>query len=223
MPVNITEQIEKERYIPENSRKKITLSIAGAAIFGALSVVLASLTTSIIPRLAWGIAIIDPVSIIWIVSLLIFGFWGGLLTVIIGTVGLLPFDPWTPYGPLMKFFATIWFVLVPYYYAKITLKRDFTSEDLKNKNFYRNYSIIAWMIRVPVMIILNYLVFIFLFGGYSDILAQNMSWIGLGGITGNMAVIITVFILNSVQTLFDTIIPYLLVFKTKLHEQFSIF
>jgi riboflavin transporter FmnP len=63
---------EKETFLAYKSLK--TIQIAGAAIFGALSVVISALTTPIIPRIpGWGMAIFDPVSIIWIICFLIFG------------------------------------------------------------------------------------------------------------------------------------------------------
>ncbi len=53
--------------------KNLAIKVAGAAIFGALSIVVSVYTTGILPRATWGIAYFDPVSIIWMPSL--FNFW----------------------------------------------------------------------------------------------------------------------------------------------------
>ena len=62
---------EKEAKISKKSQ--LTLELVGAAIFGALSIVVGAYITPLIPRIpAWEIAIVDPISIIWIICLLIF-------------------------------------------------------------------------------------------------------------------------------------------------------
>ena len=49
-----------------DSKNSLSIEIAGAAIFGALSLVLSALTTAVLPRFVWGMAYFDPVSLIWI-------------------------------------------------------------------------------------------------------------------------------------------------------------
>ena len=209
---------EKPRIIPENNHKSFTIEIAGAAIFGALSIALSYFTTEFIPRVAWGLAYFDPVSIVWILAFLFFGFRAGILTCIIGTLGLMPFDPFTPIGPLMKFSSTIWFVLIPYFYARIVLKHNPKGTDIKKLKIYVPSAVIAWVIGCILMTIINYLILTYMF-----YMSVDLGWLGLSQITGIWAIIITVFLLNSIQTLFDVIVPYLLVFSTKIYDHFQVY
>ncbi|UYP48254.1 hypothetical protein NEF87_004539 [Candidatus Lokiarchaeum ossiferum] len=208
----------------ETSKKsRITLDIAGAAIFSALSVVLSLLTTEMLPRMAWGIAYFDPVSIIWLTAFLVFGFRCGIFTAIIGSIGLMFFDP-TPFvGPVMKFVATIWLMIVPYFIIQLSKRRTLTGQDMKKKKFYIQSALIAWGIRSVVMIALNYLYIAFVFGGVETIPFYDMSWIGLGMITSNIAIIISVFLLNTIQTIADVFLPYWLIFSTKIYDHFQIY
>ncbi len=61
------------------TRSGYTRNIGASAVFGGLSIVLAAITAPYLPRMpGWGIAFIDPVSIIWITAYLIFGFFTGI-------------------------------------------------------------------------------------------------------------------------------------------------
>ncbi len=208
---------EESRIIPENIRKNITIEIVGAAIFSALSIVLSVLLPPL--RLAWGLAYFDPVSIIWISAFLIFGFRTGILTCIIGTAGLILVDPYLAYfGPFMKFLSTVWFVLIPYFYLRFLRKSKFNGKNLKKLSNYIPSMFIAWIIRCVLMIILNYLIITYMF-----FMSVDLGWLGLSQITGIWAIIITVVLLNTSQSLFDTIVPYLLVFSTKIYDRFEIY
>ncbi|MHA1585399.1 MAG: hypothetical protein ACTSVU_00280 [Promethearchaeota archaeon] len=223
---------QQERIVTGENKKKhnrITLDIAGAAIFGAISMVVGQFITPLIPRVAgWEIAFFDPISIIWLSAFLIFGFRCGLITVFIGSLGLMPFDPTVWVGPIMKFMATIWFVLVPYYYAKIHLKKDsinelngnlaVTGDKVKKLRNYIPSMIIAFLIRVPVMFFLN--VFVLKYMGWFDFV--SLGWLGLSSLTGYTAIALTVLILNTIQSVGDAVLSYLLVFSTKIYDQFKI-
>lgn len=208
---------EKPRIVPDNNRKTITIEIVGAAIFSALSIVLSVYLPPF--RLAWGIAYFDPVSIIWITSFLIFGFRAGILTSVIGTVGLILVDPFLAYfGPFMKFLSTIWFVLIPYLYIRLIKKSQFSGKDLKKLSNYIPSMLIAWLVRCVLMSILNYLIITYMFEMQVD-----LGWLGFSELTGNLAILITVFLINTIMTLFDTIVPYLLVFTTGIYDRFEIY
>ena len=216
--LDVSETNQEERKVPKNSQKKLTIEIAGAAIFGALSIALSYYSTEFIPRVAWGLAYFDPVSIVWIMAFFIFGFRAGILTSLIGTIGLMPFDPFAPIGPLMKFGSTVWFILIPYLYSRLLLKSEPSGKDIKKLRIYIPSTIIAWLIRCILMTTLNYLLLTYMFH-----MSADLEWLGFSHITGVWAIIVTVFVLNSIQTLFDVIVPYLLVFTTKIYDRFEIY
>ena len=208
---------EKPRIVPDNNRKNITIEIVGAAIFSALSIVLSVYLPPF--RLAWGIAYFDPVSIILITSFLIFGFRAGILTSIIGTVGLILVDPFLAYfGPFMKFLSTIWFVIIPYLYIRLIKKSRFSGKELKKLSNYIPSMLISWLVRCILMSFLNYLIITYMFEMQVD-----LGWLGFSELTGNLAILITVFLINTIMTLFDTIVPYLLVFTTGIYDRFEIY
>ena len=180
---------EKESHMSKSSQ--LVLQISGAALFGALSLVISIFTTSFIPRIpGWGIAIIDPVSIIWIICFLIFGTKAGILCCVIGTFSLMPFDPFTPIGPIMKFSATFALIIVPIMFLKLYRNEPGVrnSQKIKNLRNYIVYGIFGVILRIGFMILANYLLFISLF---ADSLAfVNLEFIGLPGVSGWTAVII---------------------------------
>ncbi len=127
----------EEEKISRNAN--ITIQIVGASLFGALSIALSALLAPIIPRIpGWGIAIIDPVSIIWVMCFLIFGSKSGILCCLIGMVGLMPFDPFSPIGPFMKFSATIALIIVPILFLKL-YKEDKTKKNSQKIKNLKNY------------------------------------------------------------------------------------
>jgi riboflavin transporter FmnP len=206
---------EKETFLAYKSLK--TIQIAGAAIFGALSVVISALTTPIIPRIpGWGMAIFDPVSIIWIICFLIFGPIAGLLCCAIGAFGLLLFDP-TGIGPLFKFIATIPLVIIPTLVLKLFKRkeRELNSPKLKNTKNYAFTGILALIVRIVLMIIANVIFFMFF--------ANLFEWAEAPGtIQAWIFIIIFAIVVNAYQGALDLIIPYLLVYKTDLDEKFEI-
>ena len=210
---------EKPRSYDTRGKSSIALEIAGTAVFSALSIITAAYIVPLIPRVPlWFIAYFDPVSIIWITAYFLFGFRTGVLTSIIGAVGLIPFDPTIWVGPVMKFSATIWFILIPELLTRLRTKKKATGKEMSKLSNFLPAVGIAWMIRVPVMIVLNYIV-LNLFGIFES---MNLFWIDNENITGWTAVIITVVLINTLQTVWDTAIPYLLVFSSKIYDQFRI-
>lgn len=196
---------EKETFIPK--RTKFTIQLVGAAIFSALSLVVSIFVVPFLPRTPEGMAFFDPVSIVWITCFLIFGPVAGILCCIIGMILLMPFDPFAPIGPLMKFAATLSLMIVPIVLLKLYKHEEgvLKSKILKNRKNYILYGLLGTAFRIVVMVILNIIVYLALFG--SEGLAY---WI------------VIVIVINALQSVWDWLIPYLLVFGTKLDEKYEI-
>jgi riboflavin transporter FmnP len=187
-----------------SKKTKITLQVSGSAIFAAISIAISPLA-AFLPRIGPGMAIFDPVSIIWIAAFLIFGPWAGIFCCAIGTFILFPFDPTAPIGPLMKFAATVILILI-YVIALKLYKEDITSKKLKNLRNFAIWGLIAIVIRVILMTLLNIPAYIALLGTTE----------GLG------YWLIFVVIVNPIQALADLAVPYLLIYSTNLDEKFEI-
>ncbi|MBD3342553.1 MAG: ECF transporter S component [Candidatus Lokiarchaeota archaeon] len=185
------------------SESSLTIQIAGAAIFGALSIVI-SFIAAFLPRYM-GFAYFDPVSIIWMVCFLIFGPIAGILCSIIGMVGLMFFDPFAPIGPLMKLAATLPMIIVPTLLLKLYKRKKNGSEKLKDVKNFTKTGIAAIIVRLIVMIPINIIVYLLLYSA-----------------EGLMFWIIFAIIFNVLQGIWDLLIPYLLVYTTKLDEKFDI-
>jgi riboflavin transporter FmnP len=217
--------LEEKSLIEAKTSKstQISLQIAGASLFGALSIAFSALLTSVIPRIpGWGIAIIDPVSIIWIICFLIFGAKAGLLCCLIGMMGLMPFDPFAPIGPLMKFSATVALIIVPILFLKLYKEDKMikNSQKVKKLRNYVLYGVLGVILRIGIMMIFNIILFLTLFSG--GINYVNLAFIGLSGITGWTAIIFGVIIINAETSLWDLLIPYLVVYGTKIDQKFEI-
>ncbi len=198
----------EEKKTVRSKESNLILQIAGAAIFGALSIVL-SFLSPILPRVPQGIAFFDPVSIVWMSCFLIFGPLAGLLCCVIGFIGLIPFDMSIPViGPLMKFCATVPLIIVPIVLLKLYKRRGkegLASKKLKKPRNYLISGIIGVALRTVVMVILNTIVYLFFFG------AEGLElWL------------IMIIIINPIQSIWDLLIPYLIVFGLKLDERFYI-
>jgi hypothetical protein len=214
-----TQEIETVR----SKRSQLTLEIVGAAIFAALSIVVGAFITPIIPRVpGWFIAIIDPISIIWITCLLIFGVRSGILCSVVGAVGLMPFDPTVWLGPLMKLASTLAIIIVPIVLLKLykTDPNIRASQKLKKPRNYAFYGFLGMILRIIVMVLLNIVVFATIYA--SELNSISLAFLGLPGITGLTAIIIGAPIINAWQSVVDLLIPYLLVFQTGIDEKFEI-
>ncbi|HUX99697.1 MAG TPA: hypothetical protein VMV49_09100 [Candidatus Deferrimicrobium sp.] len=207
------------------SRNNIII-IAAGAIFGALSMALSPFTGSI-PKISvgWGMSILDPISIIWLICFLIFGWKSGLLASGIGTVGiaLLSPEPVAWLGALMKFSATISFIIVPTILAKL---RDLKAIEFKRLKIYGSSSGLAILLRCALMIPMN---IFFAMGIYAAFFGMSLQevinvmtiWLAPIGLTGWGAVILTIAVMNIWQSLWDIAVPYLVVFPTKIAESYA--
>ncbi len=213
---------EKESYMSKSSQ--LVLQISGAALFGALSLVVSAFTTEFVPRVpGWGIAIIDPVSIIWVMCFLVFGAKSGILCCLIGTLGLMPFDTSLPIvGPIMKFSATLSLIIVPILFLKLYRNEEGVrnSQKIKKPRNYVVYGIFGVILRIGVMLIANFLIFITVLAHVLPYV--SLEFIGLPSISGWTAIIIGVIIINAVTSLWDLLVPYLIVFGAKIDQIFSV-
>jgi riboflavin transporter FmnP len=212
-----------EKEVIRSSSSQLLIELSGAAIFGALSVVIGTFLAPNIPRIAgWFIAIVDPISIVWIACFLIFGVRAGLLCSVVGAIGLMPFDPTGWIGPTMKFAATISLIVIPIIFLKL-YKRDpeiINSKKLKAPRNYVMYGILGTVVRILVMEVLNIIVYLTVFAMYANWI--SLAFLGLPQITGMTAILIGAPLINAWQSLLDLLIPYLLVFTSKLDEKFEI-
>jgi len=217
------EQISEEK---PTRKSKRNLEITGAALFGALSIVVGAFLTPTLTNLlripGWFIAIIDLISLIWVVCFLLFGVRAGLLCCIVGTIGLMPVDFSAPIGPLMKLAATFSLIIVPIMFLKLykTEEGVRNSQKLKKIRNFIIYGVLGTLLRIVVMVLLNILVFLTVFSMYLDDI--SLAFLGLPEITGLTAVIIGAPIINAWQSGLDLIIPYIIVFGGKLDQQFEI-
>jgi len=196
---------EKESF--RSTGSQYTLELTGGAIFAALSGVFAWMA-SILVRAGIGMAYFDPISIVWVLALFIFGPIAALISSGAGMLLLMPFDPFAPIGPLMKFAATITLMLVYIIALKLYKKEQGVSncEKLRPIKRFLILGVIATGIRIGVMIILNII-----------------AYLGMGfPIAGLGAWLVTKAILNAVQSIWDLAIPYVIAFGLKINERFKI-
>ncbi|MFX1430094.1 MAG: hypothetical protein ACFFCY_08015 [Promethearchaeota archaeon] len=212
---------EKEAIRSRSSQ--LLIELVGAAIFGALSVVVGAFLAPNIPRIAgWFIAIVDPISIIWVACFLIFGVRAGIVCSVVGAVGLMPFDPTGWIGPSMKFAATISLILIPILFLRL-YKREIgilNSQKLKKPKNYVIYGTIGTVLRIGVMEVLNIIAYLTAFAMYADYI--SLAFLGLPQVTGMTAILIGAPLINTWQSVLDLLIPYLLVFTTTLDKKFEI-
>lgn len=164
----------------------------------------------------WGIALIDPVSIIWIICFLIFGLYSGLLCSVIGTFGLMFFDPFAPIGPAMKFSATMPLILMFYLGLRLRYKKP-QGHYLKSLKNYVPLGIAGTILRILVMTVANVLFFTYVI----DISYAKFS-LGSLVISSWSAVILGAALVNAEQSIWDCAIPYIAVYSTKIYDRFRL-
>ena len=206
-----------------SKRSELILQITGGAIFGALSTVMAIMLKPIIDAsriTGWGIAMFDPTSWVWIICFLVFGTYAGLIGCVTGSFGLLLIDPSGWIGPVFKFCATVPLIIIPFLILKLWEKDTTNSLKLKNPKNYVVTGGLSIAIRIIVMIFLNYLFFITVWG-IENLDYATLEVLGLGDITGKTAVLIFTPIINLYEGALDLAVPYFLVFGSKLDEKFG--
>jgi hypothetical protein len=195
-------QNDEMHLVDGSSSAEYTRKIAVSAVLGALSIALGA-TATFIPRLpGWGIALFDPVSIIWVIAFLLGGIEVGLITTYAGFFGLFLFDP-TGVGPVFKLLATIPLILLPWLAMKRAKRR--AGSYLSSRRFYAMCMFFAYIVRLALMIPINLVVVPVLFG-----------------LTDVMFIIQYTLILNTLQSLWDALIPFLIVYRTPLFREFGL-
>ena len=217
----MSEALPGETQSLRTKKSQFIIQLAGGAIFGALSTVVALILSPIInsSRIqGWGIALFDPTSWIWIICFLIFGVKAGIICSITGSFGLLIIDP-TGIGPAFKFFATIPHIIIPYIILNWREKGIPTLQHLKKPKFYCLSGGISIAFRIGAMLILNFIFVATIWAEFFQYI--NLEVIGLANITGISAILIFTPIINLYTGVLDLLVPYLLVFTTKLDEKFG--
>jgi hypothetical protein len=192
------------------------IQVVVAALLAALSVAVTPLA-AFIPRIPlFGIALFDPISIFWIIAFLIGGIWVGLFSMSLATIVLNFFDPTAPFGPLLKFFATMPHVLIPWLVVTLVVRgrgRGFlnrfvgSSNDgkagrlLSNAKLYFVLMIIAALIRMTMMVPINLVVVPIMWG------ASDPGFI----ISFTLAI-------NAVQAIGDAVVPFIVVHLTPVYD-----
>jgi hypothetical protein len=188
--------------VPESRFNAKKIAVAG--VLAALSLVGLSPAASFIPRIpGWGIAIIDPISFCWIVAFLLGGIEVGLLTTFAGSIGLFFFDPYTPIGPVFKILATIPMIIIPWLGMRIRA-HDANGDYLGNVQEYTLLMLLAYIIRLGIMIPLNLLV--------APIFFPELT---------TFEVIMYALTLNTTQSILDAVGPFLIVHSSSLYKHFG--
>ena len=196
-----------------------------ASVLASLSIAIAPVA-EVVPRIpGWGIAIFDPVSIFWIISFLVGGFWVGLVSTVAGTMGLFLYDP-TAIGPVFKLIATLPMIIVPWVGVRKlrsvvrgetpsdesgtpqnqdSEKRELMGgESLSKPKFYATLMVLAFLLRLCLMVPINL--------AYGAIALPFLT----------MDFIITyAIILNCFQSLWDALIPFIIVYPTGIFKTFK--
>jgi len=189
-------------YKEEPSQGRVdTRKLAGTGVFAALSIVMSPIAF-MLPRVGWGQAIIDPVSLPWMFCFFLFGLKSGLSCAIIGALALFFFDPTAiPFlGPVWKLIATTPLMIVPY-----ALRFSFRGERKGFATFgaYALASIPAILVRAAIMPPLVLLYFSLFFGSW---------WEFHGGL---VIVAATIAALNTLQSVVDIGVPWATLYAVK--------
>lgn len=209
--------------VVRSKKSDLIIQLAGGAIFGALSTVMAVVLSPIINAsriTGWGIALFDPTSWVWIICFLVFGTYAGLISCLTGSFGLLLIDPSGWIGPVFKFTATVPLIVIPFLILKLWERNVTNSSKVRNPRNFALTGIISVIVRILVMIGMNFLFFVTVWG--LDVLPHvNLEVLGLVDITGVSAVLIFTPIINLYAGALDLAVPYFLVFGPKLDEKFG--
>jgi hypothetical protein len=151
----------------------------------------------------WGIALFDHVSIFWMVSFLIGGPLVGSISLFAGGIALFPFDPFSPFGPIFKIIATLPMMVIPWYGVR-KLRTVEGGESLSRPKFYATLMFLAFLLRIAIMVPIN------------------IAYLALFAPVISLEVIINFgIILNASQSLWDALIPFLVVYPTGLFKHFK--
>lgn len=196
--------------------------LAVSSVLGALSIFLVFAPDV---RLPWGMAALDFIAIPWIIAFLLFGLKSGLLTSIIGFLGIFFFsEEAIPFvGATMKFSATIPLILVPALVLKFTRSKS-SSESFAVKKAYIFSMAVAIVVRCFVTMLLNYYWAVpFMYNLKPSDVPGAFNFFFWGGSLGSSALtyyILGVSLWNTWQGVVDAVVSWSVVYPTKLYKQF---
>ncbi len=195
-----SQEFELAKVSPESD---VVKQAALAALMAALSLA-SSPIASVVPRIPiWNIALFDPVSFFWIIAFLIGGIFVGLVAVFAGTVGLFFFDP-SGIGPIFKLLATAPMIIIPWLAVRFTA-RETGGKKLASPIFYITAMIVAFLVRLLIMVPTNLVMVPILYG---DIWTADF-------------IVTYALILNTSQSIWDALIPFLIVYPTGVFKHFK--
>jgi hypothetical protein len=199
------DETELELTTQSDSSERVK-QVVTAGILASLSIAVAP-TASMIARIAgWGIALFDPVSLFWIAAFLIGGYRVGIISMSAGTLGLFLYDP-TGIGPIFKFLATLPMILVP----SVVVARTKSLEggaSLSSPKFYFLLMFLAFLIRLAIMIPANFLYWAMILPTFDS---ETIAYI-----------LIVTLSINSVQSIGDSVIPFLVIHPTGIFRYFRL-
>lgn len=197
--------------------------LAVSSILGALSIFLV-FTPDV--RLPWGMAALDFIAIPWIIAFLLFGLKSGLLTSVIGFLGIFFFseEAFPVVGATMKFSATIPLILVPALVLKFTRSKS-SSESFAVKKVYVFSMAMAIVVRCLVTIFLNYYWSVpFMYGLKPSDVPGAFNFFFWGDPRSSnpfIYYILGVSLWNTWQGLVDAVVSWFVVYPTNLYKQYG--
>lgn len=219
---NDENEMEMEMLGISKSSEKVK-KVAVAAIMASLSVAVTPIAAGI-PRIpGFGIAIFDPISLFWMIAFLIGGFWVGLVSMITGAIMLNFFDPTPIFGPLLKFLATFPMVVLPWLAvrktgdkrhsrllsvaAKVAQRKEPSHQGgiiLSGERVFGALMMVSYLIRISMMVPVNLVVVPFIWG-----------------VTDAGFIITYTLILNTLQSFWDALIPFIVVHRTPVFRNYG--
>ncbi|TFG34988.1 hypothetical protein EU527_00635 [Candidatus Thorarchaeota archaeon] len=193
-------------YIPSSESSEKVRQIVTASVLASLSIAVAPTATMITRVAGWGIALFDPVSLFWIAAFLIGGRRVGVISTCAGTLGLFLYDP-TAIGPVFKILATLPMILIPWFGVQ-KWRAMVGGEALSKPRFYFSMMLLAFVVRLAIMIPANFL--------YWSLILPTMDGATI------MYILAVVLSINSVQSVGDALVPYLVIHPTGVYKYFGI-
>jgi riboflavin transporter FmnP len=216
-----TENLENVSHKVHKSSFYSLRELAVSSILGALSIFLV-FTPDV--RLPWGMAALDFIAVPWIIAFLLLGWKTGLLTSIIGFLGIFFFseEALPLVGATMKFSATIPLILVPTLVLKL-IRSTNISESLAVKKVYVILMAIAIVVRCFVTMFLNYYWAIPLMYNLkpSDVPGAFNFFFWGNPLSSNPLVyyILGITLWNTWQGVVDAVVSWFVVYPTNLYKQ----